>query len=157
MDPMRFRAVAIGLLAVLTACATFRLERSPAEDRKAAGEDLLSNPRQLTFAGRRSGEGYFSADGSKLVFQSEREPGNPFFQIYWMDLGTGEVHRVSPGYGKTTCAWIQPRGDRVLFASTHEDPGARDAQARELERRACGQDRQQADCDGSEPHRIHLR
>ena len=38
---------------------------------------LLSNVRQLIFEGQRSGEGYFSADGSRMIFQSEREPGNP--------------------------------------------------------------------------------
>ena len=84
----------------------------------------MTKTRQLTFEGRRAGEGYFSRDGSQLVFQSEREPGNPFFQIYVMDLETGDVERVSPGKGKTTCAWIHPTGDRVLFASTHDDPDA---------------------------------
>ena len=36
------------------------------------GEPLLSKTRQFTFEGRRSGEGYFSPDGSLLIFQSER-------------------------------------------------------------------------------------
>ena len=89
---------------------------------------FLKNPRQLTLEGRRSGEGYFSADGRKLVFQSEREPGNPFYQIYLMDLETGDTTRVSPGCGKTTCAWVHPDGKRVLFASTHDD-GAAQAKA----------------------------
>lgn len=35
---------------------------------------LLGNVRQLTFEGRRAGEGYFSRDGSLMVFQSERDP-----------------------------------------------------------------------------------
>src|SRR6056297_1459037 len=102
---------------------------------------LLENIRQLTFAGRRSGEGYFSADGQQMVFQSEREPGNPFYQIYRMDLGTGDIERVSPGIGKTTCAWIHPEGDRVLFASTQNDPAAEDKQRAELELRASGKQR----------------
>ena len=38
--------------------------------------------------GRRAGEGYWSPDGKRLVFQSEREPGNPFYQIYLMDMAT---------------------------------------------------------------------
>ncbi|MEM8911478.1 MAG: hypothetical protein AAGC97_06875, partial [Planctomycetota bacterium] len=37
-------------------------------------EPLLSNVRLLTFEGRRAGEGYFSADGTQMVFQSERDP-----------------------------------------------------------------------------------
>ena len=34
--------------------------------------DFITAPRQLTFEGKRSGEGYFSADGTKMIFQSER-------------------------------------------------------------------------------------
>jgi len=97
--------------------------------------------RQLTFEGRRAGEGYFSRDASRLVFQSEREPGNPFYQIYLMDLDTGQVRRVSPGVGKTTCGWIHPGGGNVLFASTHLNPEARGEQRAELEARAAGRQR----------------
>ena len=99
---------------------------------------LLSGIRQLSFEGRRAGEGYFNPDGSLLVFQSEREPGNPFFQIYLMDLETGDTHRVSPGFGKTTCGWIHPYQSRLLFASTHEDPEARLKQEEERKLRASG-------------------
>jgi Tol biopolymer transport system component len=104
----------------------------------AAEEPLLSNVRQLVFDGRRSGEGYFSADGTRLIFQSEREAGNPFYQMYVLDLTTGDSRRVSPGVGKTTCGWIHPGGERVLFASTHEDPQARAKQEEELAKRAAG-------------------
>ncbi len=41
--------------------------------------DFMSRVRRLTVEGRRAGEGYWSPDGSRLVFQSERGPGNPFF------------------------------------------------------------------------------
>lgn len=102
---------------------------------------LIRNTRQLTFEGRRAGEGYFSQDGTQLVFQSEREEGNPFFQIFLMDLETGDVERVSPGSGKTTCAWIHPAGDKVLFASTHGDETSLQKQREELEFRASGQER----------------
>ncbi|MBI83540.1 MAG: peptidase M28 [Planctomycetaceae bacterium] len=100
--------------------------------------EFLTKTRQLTFEGRRAGEGYFSRDGKQLVFQSEREPGNPFFQIYVMDLETGDTEQVSPGHGKTTCAWIHPDGKRVLFASTHEDAAARAKQAQEIKARQEG-------------------
>ena len=96
-----------------------------AKPRASRSAPLLGPSRQLTFSGRRTGEGYFSADGRRLVFQSEREPGNPFYQIYLMEIESGAVQRISPGVGKTTCAWIHPGGDRVLFASTHLDPAAR--------------------------------
>ena len=98
--------------------------------------DFLPNIRQLTFEGKRSGEGYFNADGTKMVFQSEREEGNPFYQIYLMDLETGDQERLSPGMGKTTCAWIHPDGKRVLFASTHTDPKSKELQAAEYKERA---------------------
>ena len=113
-------------------------------DPKAAARQearLLRDARQLTFEGRRAGEGYFSKDGQRMIFQSEREPGNPFFQIYLMDLETGDVDRMSPGYGKTTCAWIHPDGNQVLFSSTHEDKEARKKQADELKLRASGKQR----------------
>ncbi len=106
--------------------------------------DLISGANQLTFEGQRSGESYFSADGTQLVFQSEREPGNPFYQIYLMDLEFGDTRLISPGYGKTTCAWIHPDGEQILFASTHLDPEARDKQTQELEFRASGQQRRYA-------------
>lgn len=102
---------------------------------------LLGQIRQLTFEGRRSGEGYFSPDGKALVFQSEREAGNPFYQIYLLDLESGDTSRVSPGAGKTTCAFIRPGTDEVLFASTHHDPEAAAKQKAELEMRASGKER----------------
>lgn len=119
---------------------------APAKDgRDARLEDrLLTNVRQVTFVGARAGEGYFSPDGTLMVFQSEREPDNPFFQIYLMDLRSGETRRVSPGYGKTTCAWIHPRKEKILFASTHEDPQARAKQQAEYHQRAAGKTRRYA-------------
>jgi Tol biopolymer transport system component len=106
--------------------------------------DFLVRIRRLTIEGRRAGEGYFSPDGRRLVFQSEREPGNPFYQIYVMDLETGDVERVSPGIGKTTCAFIHPQTGDILFSSTHHDPTSRRQQEAELEFRASGQERRYA-------------
>ena len=106
--------------------------------------ELITNVRQLTFEGRRAGEGYFSADGRRMVFQSERDPANPFYQIYVTDLETGDIEKVSPGTGKTTCAWIHPQGDRILFASTHEDPTSVEKQKEELALRESGKERRYA-------------
>ena len=103
--------------------------------------DFLSRIRRLTVEGRRAGEGYWSPDGQRLVFQSEREPGNPFYQIYLMDMGSGDVSRVSPGLGKTTCSFINPATGDVLFASTHHDPRSKALQDEELKFRASGQER----------------
>ncbi len=127
----------VGLLAPVVSLAESNQPANPEAS-------LLTNIRQVTFAGRRAGEGYFSQDGTQLIFQSERAADNPFFQIYLMDLQTGDTQRVSPGYGKTTCAWIHPSGEKVLFASTHLDPHAQDKQKQELELRATGKEQRYA-------------
>jgi Tol biopolymer transport system component len=106
--------------------------------------DFLARTRRLTVEGRRAGEGYWSPDGKRLVFQSEREPGNPFYQIYVMDLGTGDVKRISPGIGKTTCAFFRPKSDEILFSSTHADPKSKQWQDEELAFRASGKERRYA-------------
>ncbi len=123
--------------------------------------ELLPNTRQLITDGLRSGEGYFSADGSQLIYQAELSGDNPFYQIYVMDFATGNSRRVSPGTGLTTCAWIHPSLERVMFSSTHEDPDARAKQAEEIAIRESGVERPygwdydthydiyQADADGS--------
>jgi Tol biopolymer transport system component len=107
----------------------------------ANGEErFLSRIRQLTFEGK-TGEGYFSPDGQNLIFQSVREPGNPFYQIYLLSLETGDISRVSPGIGKTTCSFFRPGSEEVLFASTHLDPDARQKQQDELAFIASGKTR----------------
>lgn len=101
---------------------------------------LLKNSYQLVTDGARSGEGYFSADGGRFVYQAEM-PGNPFYQIYLMDLASGDTNMVSTGIGLTTCSWIHPTLDRVMYASTHEDPNALTKQAEEIAIRESGEDR----------------
>jgi len=106
--------------------------------------DFLTRIRRLTFDGRRAGEGYWSPDGKRIVFQSEREPGNPFYQIYVLDLTTGDTKRISPGIGKTTCPFFRPGTDEILFASTHADPRSKQLQDEELAFRASGKERRYA-------------
>jgi len=127
-----------------TASETATPGTSPTPTDASAEAKLISAARQLTFGGLRAGEGYFSRNGSKMVFQSERDPANPFYQIFFMDLENGDINLVSPGTGKTTCAWIHPEGDRVLFASTHHDPESAQLQQAELELRASGRQRRYA-------------
>ena len=103
--------------------------------------DFITGVRQITFEGKRAGEGYFSNDASLMVFQSERRLDNPFYQMYLLDFTTGDIENVSPGHGKTTCGWIHPDNNRVLLASTHEDPQAREKQKAELELRESGEER----------------
>jgi len=115
--------------------------RTLAAQPQPSERDFLSRIRRLTIEGRRSGEGYWSKDGKQLVFQSEREPGNPFYQIYLMDMETGNTTRVSPGTGKTTCSFINPATGDILFASTHHDQRSKQLQDEELKFRASGQER----------------
>lgn len=136
--PLTLLALALGSLAVLAGCAG--LGGRDAEP-TVAPVSLLSGTHQLTFAGRRSGEGYFARDGGSLIFQSEREPENPFFQIYTLDLRRGASVRLSNGRGKTTCGHLHPSGGQALFASTHLDPDAAEKQRAELALRAEGRER----------------
>ncbi len=115
-----------------------------ADEKPASESTYLTRTRQLTFDGKRAGEGYFSPDGKRFVFQDEREKDNPFYQIYMLSLETGDVHRVSPGNGKTTCAYFDPKRERVIFASTHLDPDAVAKQKMEIENRAAGKQKRYA-------------
>ncbi|MEQ1575412.1 MAG: hypothetical protein ABL993_14330 [Vicinamibacterales bacterium] len=126
------------LAGVLLATATL-VSQAPLQER-----DFLSRVRRLTIEGRRAGEGYWSSDGRRLVFQSEREPGNPFYQIYALDLASGDAVRISPGMGKTTCAFFRPGSDEILFASTHHDPKSKQYQQEEIDFRASGKERRYA-------------
>ncbi len=98
----------------------------------------LKNIRRLTFAGSKNGEAYFSPDGKEIVFQGVREEGNPFYQIYRMELATGKTTRVSTGVGKTTCAFFHPTRNRILFASTHLDAESAAKQKEEIEKQKAG-------------------
>jgi len=116
-----------------------------AQTTPATGEaTFLSRIRQITYEGLRAGEGYFSPDGSKMVMQSEREEGNPFYQIYLMDMTLGDSVLVSPGMGKTTCAFIRPGTGEIEFASTHHDPMTERYAADEYEARETGNERRYA-------------
>lgn len=130
---MKLRFPALILLLIAAALPAQNAAPAPAPGSEAT---FLTNIRQLTFEGKRAGEGYFSADGGKMIFQSERDATNPFYQIFLMDLETGDQERVSPGSGKTTCAWIYPDGQRLLFASTHLDAEAKAKQEAEFKERA---------------------
>ncbi|MSR31288.1 MAG: biopolymer transporter Tol [Gemmataceae bacterium] len=97
---------------------------------------FLRNTKQLTSAYVRAGEGYFSPDAASIIFQAEeKEGGNPFYQIFSMDLASGKTRRVSPGVGKTTCSYFSPDGKKILFASSHLDPMAKERYAPELQAR----------------------
>ena len=130
------KALRIGLVTALIAAPLVAQSGPTYQER-----DFLTRIRRLTIEGKRSGEGYWSPDGKRLVFQSEREPENPFYQIYILDFASGESKRISPGIGKTTCAFFRPGSDEIEFASTHADPKSKALQQAELAFRASGQQR----------------
>ncbi len=134
-------AAGLGWLNPDTAAVAFGVSRTVLAQTPPGEATFLSRIRRLTVDGRRAGEGYWSADGRSLVFQSEREPGNPFYQIYLLSLTTGDATRISSGLGKTTCAFINPKTQDVLFASTHHDPRSKQLQDEELAFRASGKER----------------
>src|SRR5688572_15905664 len=81
-------------------------------------ERHLAELRQLTFGGENA-EAYWAPDGRSIVFQSTRD-GAGCDQIYTMSLSSGTTRRISGGTGRTTCSYFfYPRGERILFASTH--------------------------------------
>jgi len=96
---------------------------------------FITESRQLTFVGPRSGEGYFSADGKKMIFQSERNEKNPFYQMFVLDLESGKTTRLSPGFGQTTCGWIHPKNTKAIWSSTHLDPKWKVSENKEIEER----------------------
>ncbi len=88
-----------------------------AQANKMPGEKHLANIKQLTFGGENA-EAYFSYDASKLILQSTRE-GFDCDQIFTMNSDGTNVKLVSTGKGRTTCSFIYPHEDKILYSSTH--------------------------------------
>ena len=86
-----------------------------------SSEKHLRNVRQLTFGGENA-EAYFNADATQLIFQSKRD-GRACDQIYTMRTDGSGLRMVSTGQGRTTCSYIFPKRDRILYSST-ESGGA---------------------------------
>jgi Tol biopolymer transport system component len=86
----------------------------------------------------KAGEGYFSPDGSAIIYQAVPQ-GYPFYQIYTQQLTEGKAQLVSSGRGRTTCAYFHPSGKSILFASSHLDPQL--SQTEEQARRQQEEDR----------------
>jgi Tol biopolymer transport system component len=81
-------------------------------------ERHLANVTQLTFGGQNA-EAYFSREADQLIYQAtidDRECD----QIYIMNRDGSNKRMVSTGKGVTTCSFIAPDGERIIYASTHE-------------------------------------
>ncbi|HET6145561.1 MAG TPA: hypothetical protein VFE02_18810 [Candidatus Acidoferrales bacterium] len=121
------QTIVLLLFAATASLATYSQEPSSAEKTNESltvpGEKHLGNVRQLTFGGTNA-EAYFSADDKSLIFMHSGA-GVPCDQMYTMPIDTPEGRPavptlVSTGKGRTTCGYFFPKGDRILFSSTHE-------------------------------------
>jgi len=86
----------------------------------------LKNVRQVTKIAAdggftKAGEGYFSPDGTEIVYQAV-PPDYIFYQIFRQSLAGGEPKLISTGRGRTTCSFFTRDGQGILFASSHKDP-----------------------------------
>ena len=87
-------------------------------------EHHFRNMRQLTFGGDNA-EAYFGPDNQHFTYQrTAPKEGITCDQIFYGTLHTAKEgrfgsKRVSTGKGRTTCAYIMPDGQHVIYASTH--------------------------------------
>src|SRR5260370_4483546 len=109
---------------MVTLLVFFALGTQPTDNWHKLESVHLKNVRQVTQDLVRAGEGYFAPDKKSIIFQADERGKNPFYQIFVMDLESGKYRRVSPGIGKTTCAFFRPDGKKIIFASSHLDPDA---------------------------------
>lgn len=81
------------------------------------GEQYFRNVRQLTFGGQNA-EAYFSYDASQLIYQATVDTFD-CDQIFTMKADGTNKQLVSTGLGRTTCSFIAPDGNSIIYASTH--------------------------------------
>ncbi len=136
-----FRAIPlfVAIWSTLITVPALRADDAPATgaaeiDAAVAETEHFANLRQVTFGLPRAGEGYFSPEGDYIVFQAY-PVGYPFYQIYVQAIDERVPRRVSPGRGRTTCAYFTRDSEGILFASAHTNPDieAEELRARELE------------------------
>ncbi len=81
------------------------------------GETHLANIRQLTFGGNNA-EAYFSADGTRLIFQRQDSVEAGCDQQYVMNIDGSGLRRVSNVLGRTTCGYFIEGDNRIIYASS---------------------------------------
>lgn len=77
-------------------------------------------------------EGYFSPDGTRVLFRSEKRSQHSHPQIYEMDLSTMKERRVTFHDGEDTCAFYHPKSSRFYYSSTTDEI----KEEKELEKKA---------------------
>jgi Tol biopolymer transport system component len=93
-------------------------------------EEALSNIKQLTsleLGFQKAGEAYFNPDGNLISFQAVPASENDY-QIFTLNLNTGEFCKISHGKASCTCSFFHPNGTKILFAASpfpaqHGPPG----------------------------------
>ncbi len=88
---------------------------SPSVDRH------MKNVTRITFEGDNA-EAYFSPDGRRLIYQSNRG-GNACDKIWVMNIDGTDKRRVSPAHGTNTCSFFFPDDRKIIFSSTSHLPG----------------------------------
>ena len=119
---MKVIIVMFSLAVVLTGCGQETEQTDTTADQNQQptlfdGETHLANLRQLTFGGQNA-EAYFSYDASELIFQSTRD-SMECDAIFRMNADGSNVRQLSNGQGATTCSFIAPDGQSIIYASTH--------------------------------------
>src|ERR1700746_1000051 len=95
-----------------------RSQQSPSPaDLATPQEKHLRNVRLLRFGGQNA-DAYFSADGTRLIFQSSHGDVK-CDQIFIMNIDGSDQHMVSTGKGRTTCSYFYPDSKKILYSSTH--------------------------------------
>jgi Tol biopolymer transport system component len=117
---MREVALIIMVAALFTGCIGKKASVRPGDG--AFQDRHMENVTQLTFDGD-NGEAYFSHDGLRLIFQSNRG-GYSCDKIWMMNRDGSDAHMVSPDHGAHTCSFFFPDGNKIVFASTSHLPGA---------------------------------
>ncbi len=143
---MSFNAVkCFTLLLLAGSLQLFAQTASPATPPSllVSGEEKhLRNIRQLTFGGQNA-EAYFSADNKMLIFQHQ---GNARYTVRpdlhhrggYARRQAGHPETGELGKGRTTCSYIFPDGNRILYSSTDGGQSRLPAQARLFARAMCG-------------------
>ena len=109
----------------LLVCSVLAAE--PAADWQRDEAVHLNNIKQVTKDFVRAGEGYFSPDGKTIIFQAEeKDGGNPFYQIFAMNLATGAHAASAPASARRPALLLARRQEDHLRQQPSRSRGQED-------------------------------